>query len=168
MFELSRQTGILNNLNLRAEKHGDENVTGADIKVAIKVSNDVLSELHPSLKSAFYRKPLPGEMDLADKGEDDLPLNRLVFGSRIAGVKWDWDIVGAAFTVHFGTGGKSDVELDDVTVDGFALTFMDGGTVAMSFRVKCDPDEKQIAKLAMLIGNEIEFSMQPPADGPVE
>lgn len=165
MLELNRQTGQLTNLNLRAEKHGEENVSGADIKVAMKVSNDMLSEFHQSLKSAFYRAPHAGEMDMVDNAqaqEGTLPLNRLQFGNKIGGIKWNEDFVGVIATVHFGTGGKSDIVLDDTTVDNFGFEFMEGGSVLIVFRIKCVPDEKQIGKLAGLIGNEIEFSLKSP------
>lgn len=165
-LSFARQTGTLTNLNLRAETHGDEHKTGADLTVAVTVSNDYLAEFHPTLKGAFYRAPHPSEMDLADKAnEDKTPaLTRLVFGNRVEGLRWRQDIVGATFIVHFGTSGKSDIQLDNkVTVDGFTFTFLDGGSVKITFRVKCLPDEKQIGKLSLLIGNQIEFSLQPPA-----
>lgn len=72
--------------------------------------------------------------------------------------------MGAELTVHYGTGGKSDITLEDCTVDGFALEPMDGGTVVITFRVKCNPDEKAVGKLSTLMGGEIEFSLVPPED----
>ena len=160
---LTRQNGILINLNLRAEKHGDKNVTGADLSVSVTLSNDYLAEFHPTLKAAFYRAPHPSEMDLAEQADSENPaLTRLVFGSKIEGLSWRQEITGAHFTVHFGTGGKSDIKLPDVVADSFKLTFLDGGSVKITFRIKCLPDEKQIGKLSLLIGNEIEFSLVPP------
>lgn len=165
MLKFDRQTGVLTSLNLRAENHGDEKKSGADMKVTIKVSNDLLSEFHPRLKSSFYREPHPGEMDLADQANaenGELPLSRLLFGSKVSGLRWSHEIVGVTTTVHYGTGGKSDIVMDETTVDGFAFEFFDGGSVGISFRIKCYPDEKQIGKLANLIGHEIEFSLEPP------
>lgn len=168
MFELERQTGVLTNLNLRAENHGDEKTPGADLKIGIKVSNDMLAEFHPKLRAAFYREPHPGESDLVDQATDsDTPaLNRLTFGNKISKVAWFEELVGVITTVHYGTGGKSDIVLDETTVDGFTFEFFDGGTVGIGFRVKCYPDEKQIGKLANLIGREIEFSLDPPQAQP--
>lgn len=162
MLDLDRQTGQLVNMNLRAEKHGDENVTGVDLQISIRVSNDVLSEFHPSLKASFYRAPDPGEMDMvetADAENATLALTRLAFGSKVGAIKWNEEFTNATTTVHYGTGGKSDIVLDDTTIDKFVFELMDGGTVMITFRVKCTPDEKQIAKLAGLIGGEIEFSL---------
>jgi len=165
MFELSHQTAQFTNLNLRAEKHGDENAPGADLTCSVRMPNDVLSEFHSSLKSTFYRAPEPGEMDMVDKAQEEpLALTRLRFGKYADSLAWRDEIVGATFTVHYGTGGKSDVKLDDATIDKFQFEFMDGGTTFIKFRVKCNPDEKQIGKLYGLIGGEIEVSLEVPSN----
>jgi len=169
MLELDHQTATFANLNLRPEKHGDENVPGADLKLQMTVSNDILAHFHPSLRSALFRAPHEGEADLVDNAQaaDGQPANlsRLVFGNRLHALKWDAEIVGATATVHYGTGGKSDIVLEDSTVDGFVIEPMDGGSVVISMRVKCSPDEKAVGKLSRLMGNEIEFSLVPPEAG---
>jgi hypothetical protein len=166
MLALEKQTGQFQNFNLRPEKHGDENVPGADLKIQITASNDILSEFHPSLKASLYRAPHPGEMDMVDQAEAEEgqppALTRLAFGNKLHGFKLDDEIVGAAFTVHYGTGGKSDIELEDCTVDSFTIEPLDGGSCSVSFRVKCNPDEKAVGKLSRLMGNEIEFTLRPP------
>lgn len=58
--------------------------------------------------------------------------------------------------------------MTDTTVDGFVIEPMDGGSVVLSFRVKCNPDEKQVGKLSTLMGGQIEFSLVPPEDGPIQ
>lgn len=80
------------------------------------------------------------------------------------GIKWDHEIVGATLIVHYGTGGKSDIVLEDCTIDGFVLEAMEGGSVVITFRAKCNPDEKAVGKLSRLMGGEIEFSLSSPAD----
>lgn len=160
-----RQTAQFNSFNLRAEKHGDKNVPGADLKMSVTTPNDTLGEFHPTLKSFLFRKPDPAEMDLADKAQEGGPTeSRLRFGNKVHAIKWAADLVGATLTVHYGTGGKSDVTLHDVTVDGFEIQPMDGGSVVLAFRVKCNPDEKAVGKLSTLMGGEIEFSLAPPED----
>lgn len=167
MFEMSMadQVGKFVNFNLRPEKHGDSNVPGADLKISFTSSNTMLADLHPSLKTFLFRAPEPGEMDMVDQASDgELPLNRLRFGSSVKSIRWNHEIVGAKFVVHYGTGGKSNITLDETTIDGFVIEPMDGGSVVITFRVKCNPDETSIAKLATLMGGEIEFSMTPPHD----
>jgi len=166
MLSLDHQVGQFTNFNTRSEKHGPENVPGADLRIAMTVSNDVLSEFHPTLKSMLFREPNPDEEDLVDKAGEP-GLTRLRFGNKVGALKWTDKIVGADFTVHYGT-GKSDIALTEATVDGFELEPMDGGSVVISFRVKCSPDEKPAGKLFTLMGNEIEFTLTPPEDGPIE
>ena len=168
MLNLDHQIGQFTNFNPRPEKHGPESVPGADLKISMTVSNDVLSEFHPTLKSMLFRDPNPGEEDLVDKAATGAPeLNRLRFGNKIGSVRWHHEIVGADLTIHYGT-GKSDIELSDVTVDGFVLEPMDGGSVVITFRAKCNPNEKQGGQLFTLMGGEIEFSLAPPEDGPIQ
>lgn len=156
MLTLERQTARLTSLNLRAEKHGDENVPAADIKFSFEAPNELLSEFDPALKSSFYRKP-----DAQDAQAEmlDTPgyLPKLRF-PKIPGIKWDAEMIGAQLTVHYGTGGKSDIVLE-VDVDSFAFDFKDGGTVSTSFRAKAKPDDKQVAKLYGLIQCDCDISL---------
>lgn len=166
MLSLDHQIGQLVNLNPRVEKHGPENVPGADLKISMTVSNDVLSEFHPTLKSMLFREPQPGEVNLVDKAGEP-GLTRLRFGNAVDSIRWHHDIVGADLTIHYGT-GKNNIELSDVTVDGWVFSPMDGGSVVMTFRVKCNPNEKQGGQLFTLMGGEIEFSLVPPEEGPIQ
>ncbi|WP_103035275.1 hypothetical protein [Castellaniella caeni] len=166
MLSLDHQIGQFTNFNPRPEKHGPESVPGADLKISMTVSNDVLNEFQPTLKSMLFREPEPNEEDLLDKAGTP-GLTRLRFGNRINKIGWAYDIVGADFTIHYGT-GKHDIELSDTTVDGFTFEPMDGGSVVVTFRVKCSPNEQQGGKLFTLMGGEIEFSLVPPEDAPLE
>jgi len=165
MLNLEKQAGQFQNLNLRPEKHGDENVPGADLKISITVPNDTLAEFHPSLKSFLFRDTDPELDDLADRATEG---PRLRFGRKMDVLRWKHEIVGAHLTIHYGTDSKeSNVVLDDVTVDHFQIEPMDGGSVVLTFRVKCNPDEKAVGKLSTLMGGEIEFSLVPPEEGGV-
>lgn len=63
--------------------------------------------------------------------------------------------------IGFGLGGASDIELDPADVDGFAAELMEGGSVVITFRVKCHPSGEQIKKLYEVLGNEITISITP-------
>lgn len=166
MLSLDHQIGQFTNFNPRTEKHGPESVPGADLKIMMTVSNDVLSEFHPTLKSMLFREPEAGEEDLVDKAGAP-GLTRLRFGNRVGSIKWAQDIVGADLTIHYGT-GRDNIELSDVTVDSWVIEPMDGGSVVMTFRVKCNPNEQQGGKLFTLMGGEIEFSLVPPEEDPIQ
>lgn len=158
MLTLGHQSAKLNSMNLSPERHGDEQVPAAYLKFTCEVSNDVLSEFDPGLKSSFYRKA-----DASDSQSELLNepghLPKLRF-PKIPGIKWDADMIGAHLTVHYGPSGKGDIELT-VDVDQFAFEMKDGGSVAVSFRAAAKPDEKQVGKLYGLIQTEVDISLAP-------
>lgn len=165
MHARSHQVGQFSSLNLRTETHGDKKVPGADLQISFVAKNDILAEFHPALKSMLYREPEPAEMDMVDKaqvGDGPPDRTRLIFGAKLPSIPWKHEVVGAVFVVHYGTGNKSDITLHNATVDKFHFDPMDGGSVRIHIRVKCNPDEKAVGKLSLLMGNEVEFSMEPP------
>lgn len=165
MFSLERQKATFASWNARTELHGDERVPAADIKIDFAASNDILSEFDPALKSAFYREPHPGEEDLVDRAGDTPQLARLRFPSMKNPIKWDTKLVGATVTIHYGTGGPSDIVLAECTVDNLVFDLQDGGTVITSLRIQCKPNEGQAGKLYELNGNEIDVTIEPPEAG---
>ena len=161
MLSLVNQKAKLANLNLRAELHGDEHVTAADLTIEATVSNDTLSEFHPSLKSAFYQKADEAQGELiADPGH--LPATK--FPNLGMPIKWEQTLEGYQVTVHLGIGGPSDVVLDDCKVDSFRFDCKDGGSVGIKFRVQAHPSAEQIGKLSGLIQNDIELTLLPPEE----
>lgn len=161
MLSLSNQKAKLANLNLRAELHGEEKETAADLTIEATVSNDTLSEFHPSLKSAFYQKADEAQGELiADPGH--LPATK--FPNLGMPLKWEQSLEGYQVTVHFGIGGPSDVVLDDCKVDTFRFDCKEGGSVGIKFRVQAHPSAEQIGKLSGLIQNDIELTLLPPEE----
>lgn len=159
MFSLEKQKAKLANLNLRAELHGEEHVTAADLTIKATVSNDTLSEFHPSLKSAFYQKGDEAQGELID---DPGHLPAIKFPNLGQPLKWDQTFEGYETTVHFGIGGPSDVVLTDCKVDSFKFDCKDGGSIEIMFRIQAHPSAEQIGKLSGLIQNDIELSLLPP------
>lgn len=161
-FSLDRDTCKLVNFNPRAELHGEDREPAADLKLELRAENGILSEFHPSLRSALYRAA-DASSDLADQGMDEPSLPTLRF-PKMGALKWDLEIVGCTLTIHYGTGGKSDIVLPDATADGFSFTLHEGGMVDITFRVRCHPDEKQAGKIYTLQQREIEVTLAPPED----
>lgn len=163
MFSIEKQTANFNSWNPRTELHGDERIPAADIKVDMAVSNDILSQFDPALKALLYREPHPGESDLLDQAGDTPQLTRLRFPKIKNSIQWDYELVGATVVIHNGLGGpKSDIELAECTVDKFVFDPQDGGTVHVSMRISCKPNEKQAGRLYELNGNAIDLTIQPP------
>lgn len=165
-FSLDHQSVTLANLNTRAELHGEDREPAADLKLTWTAPNAILSEFDPDLRYALFRLPERDgdQVDLIND-PDFLPIVKF---PKLGSLKWGAEIVGAEVVVHFGTSGKSDVVLADCIVDGFTFELIDGGSVAVSLRVRCHPDEKQVGKLYSLIQRETEVSITPPCEDDAE
>lgn len=158
-FQLEEQVATLVHINPRPEKHGEENVPAADLKIEVVDSNELLSMFHPSLRSFLYK---------ADESEGQLEgveaLTTLRFGSLLERLRFDKSLKGADVVIGFGLGGASDIELETVDVDSFVCTLMEGGSVSMTFRLKARPTGEQIKKLYEVMGCEITISVTPAVD----
>jgi len=156
-FELSQQTAKLLHINPRTERHGDEEVPAADLKIEIIDSNEILSMFHPTLRSFLYV-----EEDTDDQLEGIEPrLTKLRFSSLLERLTFDTALKGADVTISFGLGGSSDIELQTVDVDKFRCTLMEGGSVGLVFRIKAQPTGEQIKKLYEVLGSEITLTVVP-------
>ena len=162
-LQFAEHTARLMSVNPRAENHGDEKALGADVRIEIKTANDILSEIHPSLKSAFFAPPESNQPELLENDPNHLP--RLRFDKLKGPFKWDWQSVGYTFHVHLGVSGQSDVRQHDCKVSKLTFAPMDGGTVALGMRLQFSPTPESIGKLCELIGQEITMSLEPPEPG---
>lgn len=162
MFSIQQQIAKLAHLNVRAEKHGDEDQGAADLKIELTASNGILAEFHPVLRSSFYKAPETPENqeDIFQPDPDALTVRR--FGDLIQTFRLKHAVKGATVTIGFGLGGPSDIELETADVDKFTCELMEGGSVHLTFRVACHPTADQIAKLYEILGGEIEITVTPP------
>lgn len=164
MFSIHQQTAKLAHLNVRAEKHGDEDVGAADLKITFTDSSGILSEFHPTLRSMMYKAPkTPADQeDIFEPAQESLTVRR--FGTLIEVLRLKHEVKGATVIIGFGLGGASDIELETVDVDHFSAELLEGGSVNLTFRVKCAPTSDQIARLYEVLGGEITITVMPPDD----
>ena len=162
MFSLDKKSATLDNLNLRAEKHGDETVPAADLKVSMQASNLILNAFDQSLRLAFWRRPGAGEQ--AELIDDDSHLTVLRF-PKIKTIKYEHELKGCAVEIEYGLGGTSNILLQWCDVDKFTFDPLEGGSVNVAFRVKCRPTGDQVARLYDLIQDDIVITITPPAPG---
>jgi len=160
MFSLQNQSAKLTSVNPRAEIHGQEHVMAADLKFQIKVSNDVLSEFHPSLKSSLYGKGDAAQGELINE-PGHLPTLKF---PEMGVVKWGKNFAGYEVVVHYGLGGKSDIHLMTCEVDQFAFDCQDGGTVIVGFRVIAHPEPGELGRLCEMIQQDVEISLIEPVE----
>lgn len=156
MFTLETQACKAAHINVREEKHGDEDVLAVDLKITAKVSNDFLSQLHPTLKHSLYAKP--DEPDLAN----DAGYAPLLRYSQIETLKWTGEITGGTLTIHAPISKRN--MIFTANVKDLRLTPEDGGTVGIQFTAQFNPDADHVARLVTLLGKTVDVSVEPPKD----
>ncbi|WBS00253.1 hypothetical protein OU994_18195 [Pseudoduganella sp. SL102] len=161
MFELLKQTVKLSNLNPRAEKHGDDTKPALDLKIEATCPSTILAYFHPELRQHLYKfDDNPDLVDQVSDGGDGLTVLRY---PKMGAIKWDWEGAGYKAEVDYGLGGASNIVLDDVKVDHFAIEAMNGGSVTVTFRVIAHPNADDVGKLCEFIQREIVLDLVPPA-----
>lgn len=155
MFDIEKKPCTLQHINIRDEKHGDENVLAIDMKLTGDFDGDILSEFGAELRHALYKKAEGG--DLADQAST-VP-TALRFPKMIQPLKFSDEIIGAAVTVAYGIG---DIVLETCDINNFRVECKDGGTVRVTYRVQAKPTGEQLAKLSQVLGSAVEVSIDPP------
>lgn len=159
MFSLQNQKAKLTNVNPRAELHGQDKKLAVDLKIEIKVSNDVLSEFDPSLKSRLYKKADEGRAELISEPGHLPALKFPLMGA----VKWDKKLAGYETVIHYGVSGTQDIHMIECEIDNFRFDCQDGGTVGVAFRVIANPESTDLGRLCEMIQQEVEMSLIEPA-----
>lgn len=165
-IEFKEQKMLLANVNVRAEVHGEGREPAGDLKFECDVENGFLAKFDPALKALLYYFESGRERDLADQGKSggadyapDLRMPHLEVP-----IKWDEEMIGAKCRIRV-PGAKSDVGLDPVKVNNWTIEPREGGTCSISFRVQGHPDEKTFGKLATLVQQEVEVTLEAAAEG---
>lgn len=157
---LSLQQSVkIRSVNCRAELHGDKHVPAIDIGVEVNVSNDMLGEFHPTLKSFLFEKDANPEQSELALDENRLTKLRM---PQIGSLKWGWEGEGYRLFVAYGITRQSGVMMADCKVDGFVIEPKEGGTCTIRFRAAAHPREDDIGKLVSLIQSEAEIELGPP------
>lgn len=149
-LELAKATATLENVNLRTEKAGDQKVPAADLKLSVAQDSGVLAHFAPTLRSFLFDEA--GPKDLADgmRVRDphlQYPLAR------------DEEMTGATLKIGYGVGEP--MSFDEVRLNAFRITPMDGGSVILGFRAQCRPTPEQVARLYQIQETGVELSIEP-------
>lgn len=159
MFDIHKKNCTLQHINLRDEKHGEDNVLAVDIKLQANFDGDILAEFAPDLRHSMYKKA--DDPDLADQGSD-VP-TQLRFPKLAQPLKFGDEIIGAEVAVSYGIG---EITLATSDINNFKVECKDGGTVSVTFRVQAKPTGEQLAKLSMMLGATTEVTITPPEAKP--
>ena len=141
---------------------------GAALSFSLELSNHHLSYFDGSLKSFLYVKSAASSAGPKQKGLEgveeisDMP-NLTVAGSRIGKFHWDHDLSGYTLEIDHGMGGKSNLQIEDVSLSTFRIEPKEGGTVLLGFLAESqDVPEKTFGKLATLKNREVKITLTPP------
>ena len=149
-------------IQLRTEKHGDENVSAYDARLSGNFSNSILLKLHEGLRDAFYK-----ESD--QQREIDGFAKELRFPRIAKPVHWDLEIPRVILRLHDSTDPHEDLLLERGVADKFVFEMLEGGTVKLAFRVKlAEVSDDQLIKLNRANGQEflVSFEMAPVEETP--
>lgn len=170
-FALYTPTRVtITNVNVRSEKHGDEHVPAADIKVRWTTGNDALGEFHPLLKAMFYKPaqeaPEQPELDGVE-AVSDMPLLRCPVLEP--SIKLNTEGIGYRVEIDRGLGGPSNILLTDCKLNRFAAALKEGGSVEITWTIQAAKlTEDQLGKLATMIDAETHITaVPPPPDAPL-
>jgi len=165
-FKLEKLQAKVAHVNLREEKHGEDPVLGADVKLVADVSNDFLGQLSGTLKSALYASDVEatGQLSLVDASEH-LPVLRF---PQLGPLTWSGDF-DAVLTLH-GAKKADDVVFEKARINKIALAPKEGGTVELTFRAQVHPGADGAGALAAFLGQSPRVSVAPVdlAGGAVE
>jgi hypothetical protein len=163
MFKTELQDMLLSNLNTRVEKHGAENVGGADLSLQFETSNKILEAFEKGLVKRFYRAAQKGDdvqPELDMKHPDYLPILQC---KKIKSIKWEDEYPGYRLRIMNPLEDKCDVLLADVELKGFTFELKEGGTVLLKFKIGCTPQGADVAYLFEHLGSNIAVTLEPPS-----
>lgn len=163
-FELKTATPMhLLRVKPGREKGGTEKRPTVELLFRITLKNDDLGMFDPSLKTALYvnvRDTPPKQGVLEGHELSDSPNLRFPKAGKLA---WKLQLSGYLLTVHQGIRGRSDIKLEETTLDAFVFDPKEGGTVELKFRaVSAHVDADAIGKLGVLIFRDVDCLLEGP------
>lgn len=165
-FELLSPTAVkLMHVNLRPEKHGDEDVPAIDLKFCLAASNAALDMFHPKLRDAlYYNAEAEQGQEQIDGVPEVLPNRRF---TAMEPIDWDLELPNRIVVVDWGLGDDSNIKLHDCRVNRFKISPIEGGTVEIEFRVQTSQiPEGALDKLSKKLKQETAISILPPTEKP--
>lgn len=164
MFELQKQKAkLVKMLPKIVKRTGDKEPEGlVSLVFEATMGNEVLSELHPTLRSFLFIQDENTE-DLIDKDA----LTKLRFGQSIKRFKWEEGIEGADVSIAYGVSG--DVHLESAKVSGPTVDLQPGGSINVSFAITGKITGAEVGKtFDHLLGNEVEITIGKPQSNQTE
>lgn len=160
MFQLEKHDAKIKNLNLRMEKHGDQDVAAADFTLNLKASALLLDTIDQKLRKVFFEKPAKGEQQALPIDGNNLTALAIPY---LREQKLDQKFDG--YEVEFASLLEQIEPLffADVKVTLLKAVFIEGGSVELSLKVSMLIDEEDDAPLlSVWRRGEIKLTLTPP------
>lgn len=160
MFQLNAEPVKLAHINIRTEKHGEEEVQALDVKFERVGANTMLDDIAPGLRTALYREGEAGDQADAFNGGPDA-LVALRFPSIEMPLKLDGDYQGYVAEIETGLGLQGPIKLKGVFKKN-RVTALSGGSCTHEFTLSTHPDPEQVGRLYEAVGAEVALTLSPP------
>lgn len=160
MFQLDKHDATFSHLNLRKENHGDEKAAAADISINLSASALLIDTFDPKLRKAFFEKAAKGEQQpLPIDGNNLVKLSLPYLRVQKLNQKFD----GYEITLHSLLEHIDPLFFADVKVKLEEVTFIEGGSIDLSFKASTLIDEADDAPLlAAWRRGDIKVTLTPP------
>ncbi|WP_233854297.1 hypothetical protein [Paraburkholderia sp. HD33-4] len=150
MFDLTKQTARVDNLNPKPEMHGAEEVKFIDIKLKADLSNTILDSFSPTLREAlFCAGPQP-----------DMHGHLKHLKHPELGVQhWAGEFRPVVLQIHgSGRSAKDDMVFRETRLSKIAFEPKEGGTCAFVWNIRVQPNEADAGRLFGLMHAEVRIT----------
>jgi hypothetical protein len=166
-FQLAEQRCTVTNVNVRAEKHGDDTVIACDVNLRADVAADVLDVFAPGLRAWIYREAKPRDdrqAELIEGGLEQTPIGaELRFEGVLEPLRFKRELASYEVVIAWGETesslfprGSVVIELEDAKLHKFMIEPKAGGTCELSLQVQCRQlDDEGRGHLTGLIQKEV-------------
>lgn len=172
MFTIETKTKArVTSVSINGENHGKDIQPAVTLSLKMTVGNDWLAHLSGHLKGSFYMKGKSQveQPELPGTEVSDMPVLRMPDAGALP---WTKEYTGLELTIDHGIGGESDIVVTDCKADNIVLTFKEGGSVEVDFKLKSNKaDEHTRGQLTSTIKRDIEIMVsgpEPDAQQPLE
>ena len=151
-------------VSINGENHGKDIQPAVTLSMRMSVGNDWLANLSGRLKGSFYEKgpSSAAQGELPGTEQSDMPALRF---PDMGPIPWTKEYTGLHLVIDHGIGGASDIVVADCRADNIVLTFKEGGTAEVEFKLKSNTaDEHTRGQLTSTIKRDIEIRVGGPGE----
>lgn len=158
-LQLEKQACKIDSFNPRAERHGEEKVPAADLRISINGHSSLMDQFVPGMRQILFRKSdLSGEQIPMLPGDDLVQIAH----PNIKPIVLDEDWPGYRLEIDGGLEFSQPLPISDVTLSNFKMEPINGGALKLSFSASFHPDKDLAGELSQLIQQERYIRVIPP------